>query len=614
MNIKNQLEKVSLEISLRKVIQLHKRLNQFQYGVEVDGEIIDYENPRDFFNHYHYLSPEEFFRTKGGVCWDFAEAQYRFIKKLGFSNAINIYIELLDGDHDTHTFTLIKLKDRYIYIESSFEKIRGVYYSTHMKPIIDFVLNAMLSNEYKSKSVPYTVHAYTGYNNYGCDVITFMKYMREQKRLMRGVASYNSDIETPILLCESMAQLQQLFDDVYEEDVMFEAAVEHTFHFRDLFYKRISAVLDKPENKRKYQRIQNLYIERNMAKLATPGPQYLIVFGDSDQAAYFDLFGITKEEVQKAMIEVTVKANETSQFRFLRQNPILVVLYFAIRYFTLKNDKQAINSSLGIYALANYWSAFTKYFPKGVIAPVMEYTIDNMTDKFSIKRAGNVFNVLMMSIQQSYSFHKNRIRAGGDDDTVAFLQRIRNDQNSLMKKIANEYMKNYYQGNAVTTRNDDYDNDTPILDDVENASTIVSKHVSKVTLPIISNGVDLVFAEAAARMAGISISDCRQYLLKIIVPKNLQSLEELIESIIFIFIYTDKRNIRDIKSRYFLDWAESLFKKTNSKDPNLKRLNGTLEKWAEESGIYERFRRDASRINYKKGIFFYIILSIQKYS
>lgn len=609
MTKQNIFKELSLKQKLRKAIRFHKILNTFQYGVEENGEIIDYADGREFAKHYHYLSPEEFLHVKGGVCWDFAQAQYVTMKKFGM-NVINIYIELLDGNHDTHTFTLIKLKDLYIYLESSFEKIRGMYYATHIHEILDFVLSAMMSN-HPGKSIPYTIHVYHGYDNYGCDVMTFMNYMIRQKRLKKGVASYTGTIKTPTLLCESVEELENLFD---VDDLMLEAAIAHTFYFKDLIYDKIAAVLSKPEKKRKYQMIQNQYIERNMPKLTTPGPQYLIVFGDSDQAAYYELFGISEKSVKETMIKITSKANPDASFKLLRQNPILVVLYFCIRYFTEKKDNQSLNATLAIYALANYWSVFTKYFPKGVIAPVMEYTIDNMTDKFSIKRAGSIFNVLIQSIQQSYSFHKNRILAGGDDDAAAFVQRIRNDQNSLMKKITNEYKKNWLAGNAVTTRNDDYDPDNPILDDIQNASTIVQQQVDKVTLPIISNGVDLVFAEAAAKMAGISVSDCRQYLLKIMVPKNLQSLEGLIESILFIFIYTDKRTIRDIKSQFFLNWAASLFKKTNSKDPNLRRVNKTLEQWAEESGIYERFRREASRINYKKGIFFYTILSIQKYS
>lgn len=424
----------------------------------------------------------------------------------------------------------------------------------------------------------------------------------------------NGDVKSQYVMSLDDEYLES--SSVLKDDHMlvFEAAIEHSFYLKEVVEKNIFETLDMPDKKKKFKRIQDEYINRNIDKLSTAGPQYLIVFGDTDQKAYYDLFGIRKEEIIAAMKKVTSSSGSGSEFKFLTQNPILVVLYFCIRYFTINKDQSSLNGSLSIYALAIYWSIFTKYFKHGVIGPVMEYTIDNLTEKFMIKKAGNIFNTLNMSIRQSYEFHKKRFFEGGDDDITAFAQRIRNDQNSLIKKIANEYMKNYKDGNAVVTRNDNYDSDKPILDDVDNASTIIQNQVSKVTLPIISDGVDLVLAEAAAKLAEISVSDCREYLIKILVQKNLDRLEDLIEGLLFMFIYTDKRTVRDIKSQLFLVWGASLFKKTNSKDPNLAKVNRILEEWAIESGIYARYNRPGTRINYKKGILFYIILSIQKNS
>ena len=454
---------------------------------------------------------------------------------------------------------------------------------------------------------------------------TFKRYTSWIKRfkvlICGGVGSSNNgiDIERKIKKYReyfmNICKDDEKFTESVDDDMLtFEAAIEHSFYLKEVVEKNIFETLDMPDKRKKFKRIQDEYINRNIDKLSTAGPQYLIVFGDTDQKAYYDLFGIRKEEIIAAMKKVTSSSGSGSEFKFLTQNPILVVLYFCIRYFTINKDQSSLNGSLSIYALAIYWSIFTKYFKHGVIGPVMEYTIDNLTEKFMIKKAGNIFNTLNMSIRQSYEFHKKRFFEGGDDDITAFAQRIRNDQNSLIKKIANEYMKNYKDGNAVVTRNDNYDSDKPILDDVDNASTIIQNQVSKVTLPIISDGVDLVLAEAAAKLAEISVSDCREYLIKILVQKNLERLEDLIEGLLFMFIYTDKRTVRDIKSQLFLVWGASLFKKTNSKDPNLAKVNRILEEWAIESGIYARYNRPGTRINYKKGILFYIILSIQKNS
>lgn len=596
---------------LAQVIEFNHRLNQFKYGIP-DGNgrhIQDWEDGEEFDKHYHYLSPAEFKAAKGGVCWDYVAFQTDALKKLGYT-VMNFYIELQISATEcpTHTFTVLKFtgskEPKYLYLESSFKMICGVYLSTNLSDIIQFILNAMCK-PYKGKRVNYIVTMYDEYKNYGCKCEEFMDFMRKQTMVMKGR-----------YVKREPASIQKLTKK--ESLLLAEAASGETFILRDLMFDRIKATLDIPAKDREYRKIINDFINRNMEKLITSGPVYLIVFGDLDKKMFYDLFGITGEEITAAVTAITNKINDSkvtkSQFALLRGNPIFALFYYVIRYYTLKKDQKGINISLSIYALAAYPSMFSKYFPKGVNPKVMQYTIDNLTNKFLIKKSKHIFGTLVESCTRSYEFHKKNIINGNDTNCFSFIQRIRNDQNSMMKKIANEYMINYKAGNAAQTRNDNYDPDNPILDDVDNSTTIVQMQVQKVTLPIISNGVDIVYAEAAARMAGISISDCRLYLTKILVPEKLDELEKLVESILFIFIYEDHRNIREIKSAFFLAWAQSLFKKTNSNDLNIKNINAILEKWAIESGIYERFRGDGTRIYYKKGIFFYIIMCIQKYS
>ena len=589
------------------VIALQEKLTKVEYGYMDDtGKVVT--DKESIGKKYRYQSPEEFEKNNAGICWDFVSYQTKALKKIG-CQFTNFYIEL--SNYDTHTFSVVKMDDKFIYLEASFGKISGVYEAAHLEEIFSFVLTAMV--QYASENgrkIPdrYLITSYQNYVNYGCNTVTFMNDMRKMKKVKSGLLK-------PML---NHSVLKRIDKAGYMEDgdseLFLEDAIGHTMVLKNLVEKRITTTLQEPANDRKYKRFISEFIDRNIEKLTTSGPVYLIVFGDDDQKNYFELFGITKEEIVESMVALTKGTGVQSDFKYLRQNPIFVILYFCIRYYTKKNDQKGLNSSLSLYSLAVYWSIYTKYFPHGVIEPVMQFTIDNLTDKFLIKKSKHIFGTLVESIQRSYKFHKSRILQGGDDDVVAFIQRIQNDQNSLIKKVANEYMKNYREGNAVRTRNDDYDPDNPILDAIENATTAVQAQVDKVTLPIITDGVDLVFAEASAKMAGISVADCRLYLLKIIVQKNLNSLQNLIESILFLFIYEEKRTTRDIKSQYFLAWGASLFKKTNSKDENIKRINTILEKWAEESGIYDRFKREASRINYKKAIFFYIILSIQKYS
>ena len=69
----------------------------------------------------------------------------------------------------------------------------------------------------------------------------------------------------------------------------------------------------------------------------------------------------------------------------------------------------------------------------------------------------------------------------------------------------------------------------------------------------------------------------------------------------------------DINSSYFLVWAAECFRRTNANDVNVVTIKQNLDRWAENTGVYDRYRREASRVAYKKAIFFYFILMIQAY-
>lgn len=433
-----------------------------------------------------------------------------------------------------------------------------------------------------------------------------------RKNINRKIEELGLDIDfsESVDLSHDWTYLMETTED--ESDIFLEVASDSTL-LRDFIYPFIENTFkNNPANVRKFNQLVSNYINRNIDKLTTSGPVYLIPFTDNDKAQYYTLFGITEKELKKTMKEHT-RTLGSSKFLLLNQNPIFSLFYFVIRYFTLHPDKKNLNSALSIYALSAYPSIYTKYFPNGVIEPVMKYTIDNMTDKFLIKKTNHVFGALVESIQNSYRFLKPYMKEASDKEVIRFIQRIRNDHNSMFKKIANVYMDNYKKGNAVVTTNTMYDDDTPIVDEIANASTEVQNAVLKVSMPIISNGVDIVRAEASAKMSGIGVSDCRYFLTQIMTEKNVNELQMIIESILFLYIYEEKKRVRDIRSEYFLAWAASLFKKTNSKNDNVTRINTILNKWAEESGINKKYARIASRINYKKSIFFYIILSIQKY-
>lgn len=404
-----------------------------------------------------------------------------------------------------------------------------------------------------------------------------------------------------------------MIEDSYE--LFTEATTELTYITKTELYPKIESVLSQSAGTKKFNDLVGRFIDRNSSKLGTAGPQYLIVFGDNDKSEYYKLFNIEESDIVDMIVKITKNFPGNSNFKLLRKNPIFWVFYCCIRYFTLKKDSKSLNSALAIYALSVYPSSFHKYFKYGVSSPgTMQYTIDHLTGKFLIKQKYHIFGALTYSIQQSYKFLKPGFNDMPDTEIIRFIQRIRNDQNSMLKKICNQYTINHSKGLTVSGTLDDAINDGAVVDDAQNNTSAVEFISRKVSLPTITNGIDLQRAEACAKLAQISISDTRFYLTKIITDEHLDDVQKFIEAILFVFLYEENNEQIDINSSKFLVWCSSLFRKTNSNNENIKTIKKFLDKWAEESGVHDKFKREASRISYKRAIFFYFVLSIQYYN
>lgn len=385
-----------------------------------------------------------------------------------------------------------------------------------------------------------------------------------------------------------------------------------TYIIKNELYPKIDAVLSTDQGKRNFNNIIGRYVSRNNDKLTTSGPQYLIPFTMKDKQEYFDLFSVSDTEVAALVDKITKQVNDKANWRLFKNNPIFFIFYCCIRYATLAKDAKLLNSALIAMALSVYPSIFAKYFRYEPNPNIMQYTIDNLSNRFIIKKSNHIFGTLTYSIQSSWKFHEKDFSRGADQDVIRFIQRIRNDQNSLLKKIANAYQTNYKKGLFVTTQVDAYD-DNINVDNVNNTNKVEALS-NKIVLSMLTNGVDLRIADFASNAAQVSKLDLRNYISLIINEKESETMKEFISSILFLYLYTDSHEPDEIRSKEFIGYALQLFKKTNSKDKNVTNIKTTLDKWGTSSGIYRKFSRSATRVDYTKAIFMYFILSIQMYS
>lgn len=378
-------------------------------------------------------------------------------------------------------------------------------------------------------------------------------------------------------------------------------------------YPKIEEVLMTTAGDKMFRQLVEAFVDRNSEKLHEPCPITMIPFTDTDKNKFFDLFNLDSKEMKKIIGKAVENVSQQAQFKLVKDNPIFVVFYFVLRYYILKNDVSGINTTLIIHALASYPSIFHKYFKYGANPGVMKYTADHLSEKFIFKQEGHVFGALRVSIESAYKFLKPYFKEANDKEIIRYIQRIRNDQNSMIKKIANEYNKNYKAGKSITTQNEVFDNGA-LVDDYVNNTSQVEVTAQKIIVNILTNGINLRIAETAAAMAQLSMVELRLYLTQVMIEARTSELEDFITSILFIYLYDEKHQLNEIRSRQFLSFGIELFRRTNSNNKNVATIKKMLDLWAEQIGIHSRFKREATRISYKKGIFWYIMLMIQNAS
>lgn len=406
-----------------------------------------------------------------------------------------------------------------------------------------------------------------------------------------------------------------LFMSSLFEDSVFSEATKITYIMKEKLYPKIDTVLSNKSGDIKFKHIIGAYMDRNAEKLHTAGPVYLIPFADADKALFFNLFGITGKEIQALVKEVTKQIGSSSDFKLLTNNPIFWVFYCCIRYYSMKKDDKGLNLALAIYAISAYPSIFTLFFPHGADEAVMQYTIDNLSNKYIMKNSKHLFGALFTSISNSYKFLAPFMKDMADSEIIRFIQRIRNDQKSMIKNICGEYMKNHQAGNRVRLNKSSVNPDEIQIDDEEeNNTSKVDVVTNNIVNNMYTNGLDSARITQAKDIAQIGYLDTRFYLSKIFVDKYTTIVFNFIQAIVFLYLYDEKKKREDINSSNFLLWANELFKKSNSNNSNIKLIKTTLDNWANEIGINTKFKREASRISYKKAIFWYIILSIQYYN
>jgi hypothetical protein len=351
------------------------------------------------------------------------------------------------------------------------------------------------------------------------------------------------------------------------------------------------------------------FVDKNNMILNRPGPSENIMFNDTEIESIFNLVGVTTKEIN----DIKKKSKDIKATGITMSYPLNSLLPLIIRYYLINEPKSNAYKDLNTYLMLSiYPIIFYKYFKFKPNENIMTYTINNLSQKFKVRQTNNLLEALADTAIGALNLHKDDLIKGTDKGIVDYVLSMRTRLNSFMKKIAQEFYKNQQEGKYINLEIDN--NDKENYREADASSYAINGIVNKVSLKLLVDGPPIKLITISAKTNQVSVNELRNYISRMIVTKNRDEINIVMESILFLFMFDSKNTIQDINSDKFILYCLDLYKRANTTDKNIIRIKTILDKWLTEAGIYKKTQRNATINNFRKALFTFFVLTIQYFN
>lgn len=378
-------------------------------------------------------------------------------------------------------------------------------------------------------------------------------------------------------------------------------------------YKNVETSLGKKENLQKFKTNLDKYMSQYIDIYSAAGPSRRPIFSEKNIDDFFQVVGLTHEEVNNALEEVK-KVIPIGQ---VASTPIYTPITLAFRYFLIKKDKENIDRCLGYLIVAMYpmlhWRYY-KSFGKEPNPAAMAYTINNLSNKFSIKHANSLWEALMELERTCLEYFKNDLIKGEDNDIIRFINSARTRMNSFLRKITNEFMSvlssKKYLGNEFESFDEnnyhEADSDTYAIDRI----------VNKVVTSLVVQGPDMRIIELSAKNCKVSTNILRSYVTTMIGGEHREDIQSIVEALLYLYIQPDGNEpghpASDVGTNDFLIHCMKVYKKSNTVNKNVIKIKEILDRWLVELKVREHTSRKGTINDFRRALYMFFVLTIVK--
>jgi hypothetical protein len=357
------------------------------------------------------------------------------------------------------------------------------------------------------------------------------------------------------------------------------------------------------------------YIDKHSDSLIITGPYKRIIFVEArDGDPLFTFLKLNKSDITKI---IKKSPFIKSSFKTLNNPFFFLLTSLAILYGEDTKSKQSQDAkyfTMLYMAIRFYSSRQGHIFPYEANKEIMDYTINNISNKFIFKIKGNVLNVLKhIALTNDEKVGTLLRKQHLDKYFKYYITNISSRINGVLDNIRDVYMKNNEAKNYLTNADERYNDEKKTLVELDNVSTTIHSYTDSVYSKLKTNPIDETILEGVCHYTNLNMTTVR-YSLESILKYETESVRNLITCTLQSYIIVNKNKAETVKSRYFVIRCLKTYRISNTNDTIDLKIKEILDMWMKKyAEFYYRSNRIATRVNFRKALFFYIVSAITQY-
>ena len=303
-----------------------------------------------------------------------------------------------------------------------------------------------------------------------------------------------------------------------------------------------------------------------------------LIFSDKDKNVIYEVTGLEPSVITKAVKESPIIKSTWK----IATNPFYISCLLAARFFELSKKKPEMNALIVYMSYVLYTSSHKSSFPYTPNKQIMDYTMNNLSNRYLIKQVGTIQGMIEHTVINAINGrYEKDLQDCSDVYIKDILSALETRMSSVIKYIAQEYYKNHESGAYLFHEEDSEDENNYHISD--NISYKIDRIVNLVSASIISEGFDYsTCVRRAINLNPGSSSKKLEPMLRTIVEDDMESIKPMISDMLTLFIYksTPGNTMNDLKTSKFISESLQIYK-SNSQDEITTRIKDRLKKWIE---------------------------------